>query len=220
MRSKWVTGLAVLMVIGTASGVAADVLKGELMFTPRFSLGIPVGDYPITGPGWREFRDDINVGFALGGMIEKVVSNRVSLGMQVNYNISTITVKDTAILNAMQRARTKPDLGWKTIQLTGHLRYHFSPASPVSFFAHVGAGLYMNKFSKNLDIGGYGIVVTQKASDTRTDLGVSLGPGILVRLSPATRLSFEALLNNAFTKHNSTRFMNFTAGLVFRIPTD
>ena len=219
MRCRLVTGLATLVVLGTISTAAADILKGELMIAPRVSVYLPVGDYPITGPNYSDYKDKVKIGFAFGALVDKVVTDKISVGVQVGYNISKMNT--TVLRDAMKPYNAEPDFKWKTMQLTGHVRYHLNPAQPLSFFGHLGAGLYVNKFSTDIIQRGTGaITVPVPQSQTFTSFGVNAGPGLLVRLSPSTRFTFEALLHNVFTPNQSLRYLNLTAGFVFSLPPE
>src|SRR3972149_5846892 len=216
MRNQLVTGLAIILVVGLGSAASAGVEKGELLIAPRGSLGVPVGEYPITGREWSYLKDDVKTGFAFGVLVDKMVSARLSVGAQFDYNVSAIGADDLQLPPAQGANSVEPDFSWKTLEVTGHARYYFLPAQPVTFFAHLGAGAYVNKFSPNWIIhGSYGLSQDLRRSQSKTNLGLNAGPGVMLRLSPTARLSLEALFNNVFTPNQNTRYLNITAGLVF-----
>ena len=221
MRMKMVTGLVVALMTGMVSGAIADVIKGEVMIAPRGSLGIPVGDYPITGRDFSDLKNKVKTGYAFGALVDKVLTERVSVGAEVGYNVSKMNTTDLSNRLKQQGYDIEPDFKWKTIQLTGHARYHVLPTQSLSFFGHLGAGLYVNKFSTDYVQHGTGdVTVLVPSSQTFTNFGINAGPGLLLRTGPYTRLSLEAIIHNVFTPKQSTRYLNVTASLVFSIPPE
>ncbi len=210
--------MAIVMLALAGSAARAEILKGELIVTPKLSLGLPIGDYPV-----GELKGLINIqpGFAFGVLVDKVATEHLAFGGELHYNVNKVDAsKISDALSPGDRDKYSPKFEWRTIQVTGHARYYFNPAASVNFFAHVGGGVYLNKFAQNAELTGtHGARVTERTSSTTTGFGFNTGPGLLVRLSPSVRLSAEALFNNVFTQTHATRFVNFTLGLVFRIPT-
>jgi opacity protein-like surface antigen len=216
MRGKLITGLAIVLVMGLCSAASAGVVKGELLIAPRGSLSLPVGDYPITGRTYSFLKDDVKTGFAFGAMVDMMVSGRLSVGAQFDYNISTLGTGDLHLPPAQGANSVEADFTWKTLEVTGHARYYFLPLQSVTLFAHIGAGAYLNKFSPSYIIyGSYDIPVESRRSQSKTSLGLNAGPGVMLRLSPTVRFSLEALLHNVFTPNQNMRYLNVTAGLVF-----
>jgi hypothetical protein len=216
MRGKLVTGLAIVLVMGLASAAAAGVVKGELLIAPRGSLSLPVGDYPITGRTYSFLNDDVKPGFAFGVLVDKMVSARLSVGAQFDYNISAMRTSEVVDALHLDVSKVEPDFTWKTLGVTGHVRYYFLPAQPVTFFAHIGAGVYVNKFSPSFTFhGSYGLSEDLRRSQSKTNLGLNVGPGMMLRLGPTTRLSLEALFHTVSTPVQNLRYLNVTAGLVF-----
>jgi hypothetical protein len=145
-----------------------------------------------------------------------MVSGRLSLGAQFAYNISAMRTAEVVDRYKLDVSKQEPNFTWKTLEVTGHMRYHLLPERPISFFAHIGAGVYLNKFSPSYIIhGSSDISVDLRRSQSKTNLGINAGPGMMLRLSPSVRLSLEALLHNVFTPMQTMRYLNVTAGLVF-----
>lgn len=218
MRVKLMVGVVLALAFGSVSPAAADVVKRELLIGPRGSLGVPVGDYPITGRTWSYLKDDVRPGWALGLIADKMVSHRFSIGAQLDYNFQPM--RSTELRQSLQQQgyNIEPEFTWRTLQFTGHVRYYLTPQAAVNFFGQVGTGVYVNKFSTSYIVrGSNGMSQEVPRNQSKTDLGVNFGPGMLVRVGSNTRLSLDAILHNVFTKGQSTRYLNITAGIIFSI---
>jgi hypothetical protein len=217
MSQKWVVGLGIALVSVLSLPASAAIVRGELLIAPMVGTGVPLGDYPTTS-----FGDKIRVGFGFGAQAERMVTDRIGLGaaFAVNFNdFDNQFLQDTFTVLRKGRPGPKPDYNWRTMQLSAHGRYYFNPQATVNVFGQLGFGAYVNKFSSNSRYDrSNGVVYEVKRSDTRTDLGISAGPGVSIRTSEYTRLVLEAIVNNVFTGGKNLRFVNFGAGLVFRIP--
>lgn len=220
MRRNLVICLVALLVAGSVSVATADVIKGELMLAPRGGAYFPIGNYPIMG-SFSYLNNKVKTGFSFGAMVDKVVTEKLSFGFEVGYNVSKINASQLTDALKRQGVLIEPDFKWTTIQLAVHARYHVRTSQPLSFYGHVGAGLYADKFATDLiQTGNGGIQVDLPSSQTFTNFGVNLGPGLLLRTGPYTRLSLEATLHNVFTPKQSTRYLNITASLVFSLPPE
>ena len=224
MRNRFAEGpvrvgvIAVVLITLMGPVAGAEILKGELIVMPKISLGVPVGDYPV---GQLKDWISINSGVALGVLVDKVASEHVSLGGELGYNVNKVDASKIQQKLSSTLPNYSPAFDWKTIQVSGHVRYFFKPAAPVNFFAHAGVGFYLNRFEQNLEVTGpHDAKETDPQSTTKSNFGVNVGPGMMVRLSPIVRLSVEALFNNVFTKYQNVRFINFTVGLAFRVSGD
>ncbi len=218
MRFKSIVLLTLSIVLLGISPAAADVVKRELMIGIRGSLGLPIGDYPITGRTWSYLKDDVRTGWALGASVDKMVSRRVSVGGGLDYNSQPMRSTELRQSLHLQGYDIDPRFSWKTLAFTGHVRYYLMPEAAVNFFGHFGAGAYVNKFSTSYLVHGTnGMSQEVPRNQSKTDIGINAGPGMLVRLGPATRLSLDAILHNVFTRNQSTRYLNITAGIIFSI---
>ena len=215
MSRKWTVGLGLVLVLGLSSPVSAAMVRGELLVAPMAGAGIPLGDYPTT-----DFGDKVQAGFGFGAQAERMVTNRISLGAAFAANFNDFDNQFIAdSLRRFSMGGTKPDYNWRTMQLSAYGRYYFNPQATVNVFGQLGFGVYVDKFSSNSQYDRQnGVVYEVKRSDTRTDLGISAGPGASVRTSEYTRFVVEAIVNNVFTGGKNLRFVSFSAGLVFRIP--
>ena len=214
MKQVWVVGMGVALMLAASLPALGAVAKGELLVGATGNWGLPVADYPTA-----EFGDKVQSGFGFGAAVDKMLTDRISVGAELGVNINAFD-QDFIADSLNTGSRFTPDYNWRTMQLSGRGRYHLLPERTVSFFGQVGLGVYINKFSSNLNWDrANGVVTEMKRSDTRTNLGVNLGPGALIRVSQYARLSLEAILNNVFTSGKSLRFVNVSAGLTFHIPT-
>jgi hypothetical protein len=220
MRRSLVICLAALLVVGSVSVAAADVIKGELMLAPRGGGYIPLGNYPIGG-NFAYLNDKVRPGFGFGALVDKAATQKLSFGFEVGYNVSKIDAAELQDALKRQGVLIKPDFKWTTIELTVHARYHMRTSQPLSFFGHLGAGLYANKLSTDLiQTGTGGIQVDLPSSQTLTRFGINVGPGLLLRTGPYTRISLEAILHNVFSPGQMIRYLNITASLVFSLPPE
>ncbi|MBI5868048.1 MAG: outer membrane beta-barrel protein [candidate division Zixibacteria bacterium] len=218
MRCKLIVLLAVSIALLGGSPAAAEVVKRELMIGIRGSLGLPIGDYPITGRTWSYLKDDVRTGWALGASVDKMVSPSVSIGGGLDYNSQPMRSAELRQSLQQQGYNVDPQFSWKTLAFTGHVRYYLMPEAAINFFGQFGAGAYVNKFSTSYRVHGTnGMSQDVPRNQSRTDIGINAGPGMLVRLGPVTRLSLDAIFHNVFTKNQSTRYLNITAGIIFSI---
>ena len=81
-----------------------------------------------------------------------------------------------------------------------------------------GLGVYVNKLSVEFrKIQGSGTTNDYPTSESLTDLGVSFGPGALLRITNDTRISVEAILTNVFSSGRNVRYLGFSVGMVFGV---
>jgi len=216
MSQKWAVGLGIALVLVLSLPAGAAIVRGELLIAPMIGTGVPLGDYPTTS-----FGDKIQVGFGFGAQAERMVTDRIGLGaaFAVNFNEFDNQFIQDSLKHFSGGRGAKPDYNWRTMQLSAHGRYYFNPQATVNVFGQLGFGAYVDKFSSNSRYDrSNGVVYEVKRSDTRTDLGVSAGPGASIRTSEYTRIVVAAIINNVFTGGKNLRFVSFSAGLVFRIP--
>ncbi|MEW5701298.1 MAG: outer membrane beta-barrel protein [Candidatus Zixiibacteriota bacterium] len=213
MKRTCVVGIGLLLAMSLPLPVAA-VERGELLIGVSGGWSTPVGDYPTT-----DFGDKVKGGVGFGAAVDKLVTDRISVGGEFGASFNPFD-QDFIADSLKTGSRYTPDYKWRTMYAGARGRYYLNLLGNVNFFAQLGIGAYINKFTSNLNWDRQnGVVTPIEKSDTRTDIGMSFGPGALIRVSQHGRLSVQAIFNNVFTSGQSLRFAGLGAGLTFQIPT-
>ncbi len=217
--------VAVIAVTACAAVAQAEVKKGEIMFGPYGLFYLPTDDYPspvMDDVPYVDMGSDIEPGPGLAGAIDRMLTDRLSVGGEFKVYFGTF---DESVLQDFLDFHSAPyegldeaELTWRTVHFGARARYFLQPESSINPFLQAGAGLYVSKLKAEFrQVRNSGTTNDYARSESFTDLGVSFGPGVLVRVSPTVRLSLDAIFNNVFTADRNVRYLSASAGLIFSV---
>lgn len=213
--------MAVIGCIGFESGARADIRKGEFLFGPYGLYTIPTDDYPsprLDDVPYFEMGNKVDPGPGVAAAVDRMMSSRLSIGGEFKVYFSTVDedVLQDFIDTHVAPALTEAEVTWRTVHLGARARYYLNPAKRVNPFLQAGAGLYVSKLRAEFrQARGNGSTNDFSRSQSTTDPGISLGPGVLVRISRDTRLSVDAIFTNVFSPERNVRYLGLSLGLIF-----
>ncbi len=188
-----------------ASGSLAQH-KGWFAFVPKLGYVVPTGDYG----------DVSNSGFRFQGAAEYYIRNDWTIGVSTAWAQTNASDDSKTAAEASQPGMSLSSWKFRTMQFSGYARHLFATASPrFSPYVSGGLGIYNTKGSAS------GTGATQAEIDAatgsgsgETNLGINMGGGLLMAMSPNIGVNVGMTYHNAFSDP-ATNYFVFNGGLNF-----
>ncbi len=214
--------VAVLGSLSAGAELRAEVRQGEYLFGPYGLYSIPLDDYPspkLDDVPFIDLGSDVKASPGLAGAVDRVMTPNLTIGGEFKYYFGTV---DEEVLSDFVWYHVNDldqvEVLWRTVHFGARARYFINPERKLNPFLQGGLGVYVNKLSVEFrKIQGSGTTNDYPTSESLTDLGVSFGPGALLRITNDTRISVEAILTNVFSSGRNVRYLGFSVGMVFGV---
>jgi hypothetical protein len=179
----------------------------------RGSVDITIGASLPTGSG----SDVVNTGFTIGVSPYGILIDHLWLGFIIQYN--TWGVNEDGVLKEFENIfGPKPSsvpfnasgrASYFSVSPT--LRFQSNVRNHANLFAGLSFGFYHGSSSLAMTINS----ISQKASTSTSDFGMSFYGGILLPKSPTFNISLGASYNTVFSEHENTKYFDLKFGFCF-----
>lgn len=212
--------------MGKVSGLvlAAALLafaSGPASAAGKFGYGLTGGAAVPTG----DFSDGFDTGFNFGGYGEYWFNDQGAIGIDVAYNrhsakdefndaLNTVT-ELLLLLGGATTANADLEITASSLQVGVHGKWAPPTGAAVHPYVQAGLGMYNGSIGIEGPVSADGVTVNVDEDESESDLGMSVGAGMLFEINPSVSLGVTGAFHNVFTEDESTQFFVIGAQVHF-----